>query len=100
MRDEVEIFTLCDEDKACAEVTPGYGNNCFVFRVQEPILEAVPLEEFRQRPMSYGIPILFPFPNQIRDGEFSFRGQRYAVNPNRHGFVRDKCLERSCHRRL
>lgn len=90
VREGVEIFALCEADRAYAEVAPQFGNNCFAFRVQEPILEPVPFEEFRQRPTSFGIPILFPFPNRIRDGEFYFRGQRYAVNPNRHGFVRDK----------
>lgn len=87
---EVEIFSLREEDKAHAEVAPGWGNNCFVFRVQEPILEPVSFDEFCQRPTSYGIPILFPFPNRVRDGAFYFCGQRYVVNPNRHGFVRDK----------
>lgn len=90
MRDEVEIFTLSEEGKAYAEIAPARGNNCFAFWVQEPLLGPVPLEELHQRPTSYGIPILFPFPNRIRVGEFYFRGQRYMVNPNRHGFVRDK----------
>lgn len=81
---------LREGDTAEAEVAPGWGNNCSFLRMQTPILEPVSFEEFRQRPTSYGIPLLFPFPNRIRDGEFSFRGQRYVVNPNRHGFVRDK----------
>jgi aldose 1-epimerase len=89
-RGGVEIYSLSEADQAQAEVAPGLGNNCFMFRVQEPVLEPVAFEEFRQRPTSYGIPILFPFPNRIRDGKFSFRGQRYAVDPPRHGFVRDK----------
>ena len=54
------------------------------------MLESVAFEEFCARPTSYGIPILFPFPNRLRDGALSFRGQRYVVNPHRHGFVRDK----------
>jgi aldose 1-epimerase len=57
------------------------------------VLEAAAFEEFRTRPTSYGIPILFPFPNRLRDGALSFRGQRYVVNPNRHGFVRDKAWQ-------
>jgi aldose 1-epimerase len=54
------------------------------------VLEPVAFEEFRQKPTSYGIPILFPFPNRIRDGQFRFRGRSYKVDPPRHGFVRDK----------
>ncbi len=49
-----------------------------------------PFDQFYERPTSYGIPVLFPFPNRIRDGEFSFGGERYKVDPSRHGFVRDK----------
>lgn len=43
-----------------------------------------------------GIPILFPFPNRIRDGRFSYRGAEYHVPPpdwfpqTIHGF----CLDR------
>jgi aldose 1-epimerase len=54
------------------------------------VLESVAIEEIRTRPTSYRIPLLFTFPNRLRDGALSFRGQRYVVNPNRHGFVRDK----------
>ncbi len=90
IRDGVEVFTLRETGTVYAEVVPTWGNNCFAFHAQQPILEPVPFEEFHPRPTSYGIPILFPFPNRIRDGVLHFRGQRYEVNPNRHGFVRDK----------
>jgi D-hexose-6-phosphate mutarotase len=89
-RGEVDIFILREADIASAAIAPAWGNNCFMLQVHEPVLESVAFEEFRTRPTSYGIPILFPFPNRLRDGALSFRGQRYVVNPNRHGFVRDK----------
>ena len=57
------------------------------------ILEPVPLDDFLSRPTSYGIPVLFPFPNRLRDGRFTFEGAEYQVNPPRHGFVRDKVWE-------
>jgi len=85
-RGDVEVFILRQRDGLTAEVAPALGNNCFA----HPALEPVSFEEFHKRPTSYGIPILFPFPNRIRDGEFFFRGRRYVVTPNRHGFVRDK----------
>ena len=89
-RGEVEIVTLREAESAAAAIAPAWGNNCFALQVHEPVLEPVAFEELRQRPTSYGIPILFPFPNRLRDGAFVFRGQRYVVHPNRHGFVRDK----------
>src|SRR4051812_1253379 len=89
-RDGVEVFALREGERAYAEIAPRLGNNCFVFRAMEPILESVSFAEFRERPTSFGIPVLFPFPNRIRGGEFTFQGGRYKVNPPRHGFVRDK----------
>jgi aldose 1-epimerase len=88
-----EIFCLSEDDQIRVQVAPAWGNNCFAFCLPEPVLEPVDFEELRQRPASYGIPILFPFPNRLRDGGFSFRGQRYMANPNRHGFVRNKAWE-------
>ncbi len=89
-RGEAEIFTLREAEIASAALAPAWGNNCFMLQVHEPVLEAVAFEEFRSRPTSYGIPILFPFPNRLRDGVLIFRRQRYGLNPHRHGFVRDK----------
>jgi aldose 1-epimerase len=54
------------------------------------ILEPVAFDDFLSRPTSYGIPVLFPFPNRIRDGRFTFQGAAYEISPPRHGFVRDK----------
>jgi aldose 1-epimerase len=89
-REGVEVFALNEGDDAAAEIAPDFGNNCFAFRTGESVLEPVAFSEFRQRPTSYGIPVLFPFPNRVRDGVFTFRGERFTVNPPRHGFVRDK----------
>ncbi|HLL72657.1 MAG TPA: aldose 1-epimerase [Pyrinomonadaceae bacterium] len=90
IREGVEVFTLREADRALAEIAPALGNNCFAFRTREHVLEPIAFSEFRAKPTSYGIPILFPFPNRIREGKFSFEGAEYVVNPPRHGFVRDK----------
>lgn len=86
----VEVYTLRDSSGAFAEVAPQFGNNCFSFSAHLPVLEYLPFEDFCKRPTSCGIPILFPFPNRIKDGKFTFRGKQYQVDPPRHGFVRDK----------
>ncbi len=91
VRDGIEVFTLrATSAGATAEIAPALGCNCFAFGAEQPILEPVAFAEFRQRPTSYGIPILFPFPNRIRDGRFTFQGHTFEPNPPRHGFVRDK----------
>jgi aldose 1-epimerase len=90
-REGVEVFTLREARRAAvAEIAPALGNNCFAYRTREHVLEPILFSEFRAKPTSYGIPLLFPFPNRIRDGRFSFEGAEYVVNPPRHGFVRDK----------
>jgi aldose 1-epimerase len=96
-REGVEVYSLRFEQHARADIAPALGNNCFAFRTRGDVLEPIPFSDFRQRPASYGIPILFPFPNRIRDGQFSFQGARYAVNPPRHGFVRDKAWRVEAH---
>jgi aldose 1-epimerase len=89
MRDGVEVVTLCDGDDV-AEVVPALGNNCFAFATKLPVLEPVAFTDFRAKPTSYGIPIMLPFPNRIRDGRFAFAGGTYTIDPPRHGMVRDK----------
>lgn len=88
-----EILVLRDGDRAQAKIAPGLGNNCFEFQTSKPVLEIIALDQFLAKPTSYGIPLLFPFPNRIRDGQFTFQGQSYTVDPPRHGFVRDKAWQ-------
>ena len=90
LRGGVEVFTLADGDATVTEVAPALGNNCFAFRAGAPVLEEVPFADFLRKPTGYGVPILFPFPNRIRDGKFNFGGESFKVDPPRHGFVRDK----------
>ena len=90
LRDGAEVFTLADAGAAAAEIAPSLGNNCFSFRTDSPVLEEVSFADFLRRPTSYGVPVLFPFPNRIHDGRFTFGGESFKVDPPRHGFVRDK----------
>ncbi len=88
-REGVQIVTL-RSGSAVAEIAPALGNNCFSFVTDLPVLEPVAFADFIAKPTSYGIPIMVPFPNRIRDGRFRFGGAEYAVDPPRHGMVRDK----------
>jgi aldose 1-epimerase len=90
-REGVEVHVLAGGEGTVAEVAPAWGASCIAYRVGErPVLESVPFDVVRAKPTSYGIPILFPFPNRIRDGVFSFDAERYRVDPPQHGFVRHK----------
>ncbi len=90
-RGGTDIYSLKRGNDALVEISPQWGNNCYLFHWKGlPVLETVPFETLAQKPTSYGIPILFPYPNRIRDGRFSFQGGTYVLDPPRHGFVRDK----------
>ncbi|REJ85608.1 MAG: aldose 1-epimerase [Planctomycetota bacterium] len=96
-----------------ASILPDYGFNCFEFRAQVgdrsiDVIDSSPdFAETRQRASGNGIPILFPFPNRIRDGRFSWDGQDYQIplSPDRpnaiHGFALDtpwRVIERGANR--
>lgn len=95
------IHHLLDDDSgASASVLPSYGFNLFDLKLPaagevRPVLFADPA--FAERPSSpgrNGTPVLFPFPNRIRQGKYTFQGKQYAVPignaPNAiHGFAID-----------
>jgi aldose 1-epimerase len=85
-----------------ATIVPSLGFTCIEFRTQignqtVSVLDSEPdILGGQCRPGRSGIPILFPFPNRIRDGRFEYRGRTYHVSPPAwfpqtiHGF----CLDR------
>jgi aldose 1-epimerase len=87
---------------ARAEVWPACGFNCFRWRVRHgerllDLLYAAPTFFRGGRPTGSGTPILFPFPNRIRDGRFTWDGKDYQLPRNDHehvnaihGFVFDR----------
>lgn len=84
----------------CARILPGYGFSLFGLRLLvagevRPLLHAMPdFEQSPSRPARSGWPVLFPFPNRIRGGEYVFEGQSYSIpHPGKphaiHGFALD-----------
>ncbi len=84
--DSYDIHTLEQKGTAVAEIVPELGNNCYTFRVSDgnhwyPLIDSPPdLETLKQRPTAYGNPILFPFPNRIRNGTWEFEGKTYQFD--------------------
>ncbi len=86
-------------------VAPGLGNACLRFLVRIDgtpwhVLAEPPSEPaFREETTRYGIPILYPWPNRIHAGRFTFRGREHQIPPNspgghaNHGLVRDQRWE-------
>jgi aldose 1-epimerase len=70
-----------------AEVWPALGFNCYRWQVDRQgqpleLLYADPALFGDARPTRSGNPILFPFPNRIRDGRFAWQGKEYSLPLN------------------
>lgn len=71
---------------AFALLWPGLGNNCIAARVPSPhgglvdlLLAPDSLEQLRSHPSGWGIPLLFPSPGRIPQGEYEFQGRRFVM---------------------
>ncbi len=72
---------------ASAEIWPSHGFNCLHWRVAAAsgpadLLYVAPDWETNPIPTRSGIPVLFPFPNRIRQGRFHFAGRDYQLHLN------------------
>jgi len=67
-----------------AEVWPSLGCNCLRWSVPGPLelLYVTPEWENNPVPTRSGVPVLFPFPNRIRDGRFAWAGREYQLPIN------------------
>ena len=95
------VYKLRDDASgATASILPGYGFNLFDLRlpaagkIRSVIASDPDWPDHPSHPARQGIPILFPYPNRIRDGKFSFGGREFHVpitnGPNGiHGFALD-----------
>ena len=93
------IFILDDGAGGRAEVWPSLGFNCFRWQAVRDgrtldLLYTDPALFGDGRPTRSGVPVLFPFPNRIRDGRFTWDGKEYHLpidDPARknaiHGFA-------------
>jgi len=80
------IVTICDHvSGSTARILPELGFNCFEFLASVngtmvDVLDAVPgFESGKLKASSSGIPILFPFPNRIQAGRFTWNGHEYGL---------------------
>ena len=79
---EQTVVTLTADD-ATVEMLPGMGCNCVRWQIGgRDMLYCPPLDELAERPTRGGIPVLFPFPNRIRDGQFVWNGQVHQLPKN------------------
>ncbi len=93
------VYSLHDDETgAWASVLPSYGFNLFDLRlplagqVRPVLVSASDFADHPGHPAGNGTPILFPFPNRIRGGRFTFEGRSFQLpatnGPNAiHGFA-------------
>jgi aldose 1-epimerase len=96
-----KVITLHDDAAgSSASVLPAFGFNLFDLRLPVagevlPILVSAPdFADNPSNPARNGTPILFPYPNRVRDGKYSFGGKDFqlpvTLGPNAiHGFAMD-----------
>jgi aldose 1-epimerase len=93
----LSVVTL-EVDGARCRIAPQLGFNCLSWEVETPtgwreLLWTAPDIDVNPVATRSGIPILFPFPNRIRDGRFTWEGKQYQLPINSqgkhaiHGFV-------------
>lgn len=89
-----------DRTGASAAILPSYGFNLFDLRlpaagkVRRVVEAREGWEEAPDKPGRNGIPVLFPFPNRIRDGRYRFGATQYTLPLTKpphaiHGFAID-----------
>jgi aldose 1-epimerase len=89
------VYVLEDPQRGCgAEIWPAVGANCFRWYVTPDVgltptaghrvelLYADPQLFQGGKPTRSGIPVLFPFPNRIRDGRYTWDGRAYELPKN------------------
>lgn len=96
-----DVYHLRDDATgASASILPSRGFNLFDLRLPagpdgraRPIVVAAEgWAADPQKPSRHGIPVLFPFPNRIRDARYEFAGRAYELVPTKpphaiHGFA-------------
>ena len=102
-----DIITITDSGSgSTAQIAPHLGFNCFAFQshVVERIVDVLDsspnFAAGAEKPSHHGIPLLFPFPNRIRGGQFTWDGREYRMTSQQVAFdptgnaIHGFCLDR------
>ncbi len=67
------------------KIEPSAGANVFSIRYKGTELLKSP-KSLKELPgFAYGVPVLFPMPNRVRDGVFTYSGREFKFTPNNDG---------------
>ncbi|HEU0005914.1 MAG TPA: aldose 1-epimerase [Terriglobia bacterium] len=93
---DIAVLTYTDPGNAKrsleARIAPEAGSNLYSFKIGGVELLVQPAEWGITPSLRYGFPVLFPTPNRVREGKFTFDGQTYSFPANErthfiHGLV-------------
>lgn len=107
----MDVLVLSDKrTQSTVRILPERGFNCFEFRTSVAgqmidVIDASPQFASEspsggERPSGHGIPILFPFPNRIRGGHYSWNGRDFEIPASNASFdgagnaIHGFCLDR------
>ncbi len=79
-----QIYTL-RQGNTTAQVAPAAGCNVFSIRVNGVEYLRVPDDRSKIPGVGYGTPILYPTPNRVRGGQFTFDGTTFRFQKNSRG---------------
>jgi aldose 1-epimerase len=104
----MDVLVLTDGNTgSTVRILPELGFNCFEFRACVAgetihVIDASPdFASGHERPSGHGIPLLFPFPNRIRGGRFSWNGKDFEIPSSNASFdgagnaIHGFCLDRA-----
>lgn len=87
---------------ATAKIAPELGFNCFEFiapidNQTVSVIDAAPdFLDGHQSPSGHGIPLLFPYPNRIRGGKFTWEGKEYFLPSDKVAYNKDNAIHGFC----
>jgi aldose 1-epimerase len=98
----MDVIFLSDGRGSTAKIAPALGFNCFDFQARVgdetvPVIDASSqFARGSEKPSGHGIPILFPFPNRIRAGRYSWNGKNYEITASNAPFHGDNAIHGFC----
>ncbi len=67
------------------KLCPAAGLNVFSIQYKGTEMLKTPKSLRELRGFMYGVPVLYPMPNRVRAGRFTFEGQKFSFTPNKDG---------------
>jgi aldose 1-epimerase len=78
------VYNLATGQTA-VKLEPSAGANVFSIRYKGTELLKSPKSLQELPGFAYGVPVLFPMPNRVRDGVFTYGGRQFKFTPNNEG---------------